>query len=297
MGLISTFICTCIGLALPRDREAARDGLIGYNGFLVGMGLGYFNNRLSSNRSDWLIFALLSVPLLFATALCWSIHMALRKSLSTPPLTFAYNIALSCWLALAACLGSESDFFPSFLEESTQSRIEYSLISIDWFLRSSAAGVGQVFFAPEFTPSLIIILGIGIGSPIAAILGLFGSMVGTSIAVLLHLNLDAANAGVYGFSAALAAISLGGYYFVLSFASVMLALFASVLTVAVSFVFDGLLVSAGPSLTFPFCAVATVVILAARDIGTPVFVGKERLISCESHFAGSLDKSPEQRIV
>ena len=291
LGVISSFMGTSIGFMLPKERQAATNGLHGYNGYLVGMGMGYFNAGLKRNPYDWYYFGALILPLLFTSLLCWMTHMALRKTISTPPFTFAYNIALSCWLALTVDLDTTSDYHPSFSKEAGHTPIEYGQISLDWFLRSSAAGVGQVFFSPELTSSLIIIAGLTIGSPIAAALGFFGSMVGTSVAIFLHANQSTANVGVYGLSAVLAAISLGGFHFVLSFASVALAFFASVFSVAATFVFTGLLVHSvdGPAMTFPFCAVATFLMLAVRDIGTPVLVDPKTFTSCEAHFVEFLD--------
>jgi urea transporter len=278
---------------LPQERAASENGLHGYNGFLVGMGMGSFNARLHSDHNDLFSFVALLLPLLFTSLFCWLTNIAIRKNLSTPPFTFAFNISLSCWLALCVNLGNSSDFYPSFTGGSTMIPIQYNEISFEWFLKTSAAGVGQVFFAPELTPSLIILSGLAVGSPIAAVLAFTGSMVGTSVSIFLHADRTSSYLGINGLSAVLSAIALGGFYFVISWWSILLACLASVFTVAVTHVFSGLLIHPvdGPGMTFPFCVVATILFLAVRDIGIPLLVKQDCLHSCEAHLADYLDNS------
>ena len=293
LGLLSCFIGTSMGFILPQERAASENGLHGYNGFLVGMGMGYFNAGLHSDHYDLYSFVVLLLPLLFTSLFCWFTNIAFRKNLSTPTFTFAYNISLSCWLALCVNLGKSSDFYPSFMGGSTLIPIQYNEICFEWFLKTSAAGVGQVFFAPELTPSLIILSGLAVGSPIAAGLAFTGSMVGTSVSIFLHADRTSAYLGINGLSAVLASVALGGFYFVISWWSFLLACLASVFSVAVRHVFSGLLIHPvdGPGMTFPFCVVATILFLAVRDIGIPPLVNQDCLHSCESHLADYLDNS------
>jgi urea transporter len=162
--------------------------------------------------------------------------------------------------------------------------IQYDQISFSWFMECTLAGIGQVFFSPELTSSIIILVGLIVGSPIAGILALFGSAVGNTVAILSHASTSAAEAGIYGLSAVLCAIGLGGFFFVFSKWSLFLAFMGSVFCVPATAVFTGLLVRPmGPSMTLPFCAVATFFYLGAKHLPRPVLVPRDVLVSPERH--------------
>ena len=260
------------------------------------MGVGYFDNLLDADRAGGFHFAYLLVPVVLGSSGCFLIHLALSKSLSTPAFTFAYNITLSCWLAYAVSLGPSSTFVPSFSAHPPASDpIQYAQINFGWFMECTLAGIGQVFFSPELASSIIILAGLTVGSPIAGILALFGSAVGNAIAILSHASTSAAEAGVYGLSAVLCAIGLGGFYFVFSKWSVMLAFVGSVFCVPTTAVFAGLLVRPiGPSMTFPFCAVATFFYLGAKHLPRPVAVPTDSLDSPERHLC--LSEKDEKQV-
>jgi urea transporter len=292
LGFSSTLMCTAMATLTPEFHLDALNGLHGYNGFLAGMGMGYFNSGLSDNKQDWYFFSILLVPLVFVTILCFFVHLTLLRTLSTPAFTFAYNFSLSCWLAFALGLGVESDFAIVYSTPGSQNPdpIQYSEVDLSWLIKTVLAGVGQVFFSPELTPSIIILVGLAIGSPIAAFLSLLGSLVGTSVAILTHSSRSMTEVGVDGLSAVLCSIAIGGFYFVFSFRSISLAVVSSVFCVAVRYVVAGLLVRlVGPAMTFPFCLVATVVMHATRSLGWPVSVPESHLESPEQHLAAYLD--------
>ena len=294
LGIIATATCTSLGYLIKPERERAINGLHGYNGFLVGMGMGYFDTGLSLDKSAWYRFGVLLVPLLCATLLCFFVHMALSRSRLVPPFTFAYNISLSCWLAFAVGLGPTSAFYPVFVSSQivppSNASIEYSAIDFGWFIRSVLAGVGQVYFSPALVPSIIITVGLVVGSPIAGLLGLLGSVVGNGVAIIAHSQMWAAEIGLDGLSAVLCAIGLGGFVFVCTRWAVLVAICGSIFCVAARHVFSGLLVHpTGPAMTFPFCVIATLIVLAAEGINCLIRVPAEVLGSCESHLASRQD--------
>ena len=297
-GFIATLTCTLLSYAIRDERSACLNGLHGYNAFLLGMGLGYFDDRLNSERSDWIQFARILLPLLLTSVICFLVHVSLSKSLSTPAFTFAYNITLTSWLAYAVSLGRDSFLVPSFYSRSfiplSPDPILYSELDFGWFVKSTLAGIGQVFFAPELTSSIIITGGLAIGSPIAALLAIFGSAMGNTIAIISEGSRSEAEMGIYGLSAVLCAIALGGFYFVFSFRSVVLSFFGSVFCVGMTSVFSGLLVRpVGPSMTFPFCTVATFLYLAGMHVPGLVRVPNHLLESPERHLAHHLEDKIE----
>ena len=157
-------------------------------------------------------------------------------------------------------------------------------------MRSAVAGVGQVYFSPGLAPSIIVTSGLALGSPIAAALALFGSAIGVSVAILAHSTRWMTEIGLDGLSAVLASVAIGGFYFVSSRQSLILAGLTSIFCVVIRPLFAGLLVRPfGPAMTFPFCISATIVILAARAMGSPTPVPERLVESPERHLAGRTD--------
>ena len=288
LGLLACLLGTSLGFVIPSEREAAINGLYGYNGYLFGMGVGYFNAGLTKNAYDWITLVQLLPVVLLGGIICFLVHVALSKSMAVPPFTFAYNITLSCWLSYAATLAPDSCFSPTFMSphqspEAVQ-YISYNNIDFPWFMTTALAGVGQVFFCPELRGSVLIICGLAVGSPIAATLGFFGGIIGSGVAILTHGSVSLAEAGIYGLSAVLASIGLGAFYFCLSWKSVILAFLGSLLSIMMTPLMAGLLVRpGGPCMTFPFCLAASLLYLSAKHLGKPLLVPKPFLESPEMH--------------
>ena len=284
LGLIACLIGTLLGFVVPGERINALNGLHGYNGYLFGMGLGYFNYNLSGDPSSGYYFAVLLPTVVAGAVICFLINIALRSSVSTPPFTFAYNMTLSCWLAYASSLSSSSDFVPTFRYQSQPLWVSYSEIDFGWYMRCTLAGIGQVFFSPELRSSIFILAGLAIGSPISAFLAVIGSAVGTGIAVVSHASASLTEEGVYGLSAVLGSIGLGGFYFYFSLWSIGLSVLTSILCVVITPVIAGLFVRPnGPSMTFPFCVAATLMHASAKALGRPILVPVDSLESPEAH--------------
>ncbi len=261
------------------------------------MGIGYFDAQLTLDRSDWVQFCRLLLPVFFSSVLCSLIHFVL-SNMKSPPFTFAYNISLSCWLAFAVSRGPTSVFCPIFtsprapLVDDTV-LIEYDNIDFGWFIESVLAGIGQVFFAPELASSIIILGGLSLGSPLIGIFCFLGSTVGTGIGIITHSVKWMTESGFDGFSPVLAAVALGGFYFVPSISSIVYMVFGSVFCVAVRHIFVGLLVHpSGPALTFPFCVVTTFMYLAALITGWPKMVPLKNFSHPERHLIPHQEESP-----
>jgi urea transporter len=273
LGLISAMLGTAIGANI--DSANALTGLHGYNNFLIGMGIGYFG--LSENSADWITFCRLVVPTIVTCLFGSIVHICFLKKAPFPPFTFGYNIALSFWLSFAISGGPDSFMYPLFLTSPTPplERIMYDGVTFEWYMKSTLAGIGQVFFAPSLTSSLIILGSLIIGSPMIGIYGLIGSLVATAIAVFAHSVAWMTEIGLDGFSAVLTCIAFGCFYFVPSISSLLVGVASCIITVAGRYVFSGLLVHpVGPAGTFPFCIVTAFVYTAAVAIGWPSRVHK-----------------------
>lgn len=282
LGFASAMIGTVIGLNIAVCRKEAIIGLHGYDGFLAGAGVGYFDSGLRAAPNDWSRVPYLIVPMILTALTTSLVYISLRRFLSTPPFTFAYNLALSCWLAFATSLGTWSTLYPNF---SPPELTETGYLNFFKFMRCVVSGVGEVYFVRGYIPGIIVLCGLAVGSPLAGLLGLLGSFVGIGIVAVSHSFTLISGYEYFGINAVLAAIGIGCFFTVPSLGSVVLAVLISIITVAVRFVFLDLFVSDGPALTFPFCVTAFFIIHAVRVIKYPVLVPESLRESPERNWA------------
>lgn len=222
--------------------------------------MGQFDTIIALNNGldSWLQFLLLFVPMMFTSVLCSCTYLFLVGT--HVPLTIPYNLSLSVWLSFAA---STSAFSPIFVSTVAPS-VRLDVISANAFISWVFAGVGQVYFSPNFASSLLIFLALFIGSPLAALLGIFGSLIGTFVAVCANSLLATTQIGLDGLSSTLTSIAIGGFFFIFSKSSVCMAILGSIFCVPARYLFSGWLVRpGGPAMTLPFCAVATVLLRAS----------------------------------
>ena len=74
-------------------------------------------------------------------------------------------------------------------------------------LRSVLRGVGQVFFQENALTGACFLVGIALGSPLMALGGAVGAIIGTAVARLLKFNESEVSAGIYGFNSTLVGIA------------------------------------------------------------------------------------------
>ena len=73
-------------------------------------------------------------------------------------------------------------------------------------------GIGQVLFQENALSGVLMLLGIAVGSPTAALLALAGNAVGTLTARLLRYSVADINRGLYGFNGTLVGIAVGVFF-------------------------------------------------------------------------------------
>lgn len=273
LGLLGSIVPTVLGYVILSERTNAANGLHAYNGFLVGLGAGYFNANISLSQSDYCTFALLIVPVIILAITTFYFHIGIRSLFpSLPPFTLAYNLVLSCWLIWTMSLGTSSSFSPSFTSSNlaplNQSPIEFSNISLGWFMKATLSGVGQVYFMPDLLSSILILGGLVLGSPLIGLMALLGSAVGLFLTVISHGPMGPAELGLSGYNAVLVSIGIGCFYYVFSWASLAMAGIGGIASVFAQSLFSNFLVHpVGPALTLPFCFVGALLHAAGPSVG------------------------------
>src|SRR5262245_21209643 len=84
-----------------------------------------------------------------------------------------------------------------------------SWLAVDFPLLAKVVfrGIGQVFFQENALPGVCFVLGISLSSPLMAIGGVVGAVIGAATAKLLKLDQSEWLAGIYGFNATLVGIA------------------------------------------------------------------------------------------
>lgn len=237
-GLIGVIIGNLTAVALGFDKGLMYSGLFGYNAFLVGLALATFQN---SPKWDFKI----SIAVIFFSAFSSIIFVCLGKLLGpykVPPLTLPFNIATLMMLASRIVIGP--------LLGSPTVRAENSFIS---FLIGTLRGVGQVFLASDLYASALVLVGIMICSRISAAAALFGSALGTAVALLTNSNVAAAEFGLFGFNSSLSVTAMLMFY-TPSCGAIFIAVLNGIITVSVQQALMTVFEPYGlPVMTLPFC--------------------------------------------
>jgi urea transporter len=255
-GLLGIAASTLAAHLLGADRALIRNGLFGFNGVLVGIGLAFFL------EFDFL----LAVYIVLGAAVSTIVMLALANLLGPwdmPALTAPFVV--TAWLLLFAVYHFEF-IRPNELivplapdpEAAVQTELRelatgsggltVANLAHGWF-----RGVGEVMFQDNLLTGVIFLLAILVNSPISAAFAALGSAVGLLTALALGADGVSIYHGLYGFNAVLCAIALGGLFFVLTWRSAVYALLAAVFSVPVFAAIAVLLSPIGmPALTAPF---------------------------------------------
>ena len=115
---------------------------------------------------------------------------------------------------------------------------------------------------------MIILIGMCFCSPISAVFALLGSVISTLTALGLGASSASVYAGLWGYSASLTSIAIGGMFFVMnSYKTLVYAVLAACYSGIVHGAIASLLTPFGlPALTFPFVFVSWMFCLAGNSI-------------------------------
>lgn len=265
-AIVGTVVSTTAAVALGVDRRMIDAGLMGFNGCLVGLGL-VVNLSDATGSGGWpsvrlwlyvLVCAAFSTVIMVALA-------SLLGSRMVPTLTAPFVFAT--WLFLFAVFSfSELDasrFGPSLPDASAQTS-DYTLATL-W--NGTFKGVAEVFFLDSRVSGLLVIIGVLVNTRIGALMAVSGSALAALVAMGLGATEVSINLGMYGFSACLTAIALGGIFFVPNRAGLIYTAFGVTVTVVAWPAIGTLLSPIGmPTLTFPFVLVTWIFVIAKTGI-------------------------------
>jgi len=186
--ILSTLVGTLTAQLLHYDKEEIRSGLYGFNAALVGAALTFY---FEANAMVW---ATLVVGSAVSTLV---MHFFLSKKL--PAYTFPF--IATTWVCVYLLLHVVGMVYKQ------QPPIQEAYVDA---LTVSSHGFGEVIFQGSVLAGVIFFLAIFINSPISALYGLVGAIIGVSVSHYLHEPMEEINFGLFSFNAVLCAIAFAG---------------------------------------------------------------------------------------
>lgn len=285
------FVCSAFGLCVSTlfaimlgvNTSAIRNGLMGYNGLLVGGGI-----SVALGGGDWnpraLVFiffgALFTVFAMLALGNAWASH------LGAPAFTFPF--ILVTW-TLIAVMHSAANFPPSLpgLTPGFGGGTP-ALQSADAGLVFSAwmAGIGQIYVAPSPYSGAMLVVGMALYSRVSALAMMLGSMIGLSAAFAFGLATNPTiSAGLAGYNPSLLMIAVFGVFFVPSVKLLLVAIVGSYMSCFASAALTVVLKPIGlPQLTFAFSCSALCCVLIQLSLSNVAAVPLGSVTTPEAHW-------------
>ncbi len=273
LGFAGTFgvaVSVLAAIILGLNRETIRAGLYGFNGVLVGLALATFSKNMWDGRVIIFILILSAISTILTEALnkifdVWKI----------PSFTLPFNFVALLFLAASfyffesTIISVAAPPLPAITD--VVDNIYY--LDIIFIFNAVFRGIGQLFFVNNPLSGIIIFAGILAASRIAGTFALVGSGVGMLAGVALGANSYTIYNGLWGFNTFVAAIAIGGFFYVLTWRSALLAIGCAIVVALLFGAISAFLVPWGvPALTLPFClgTLAFVLIGKTSLVFTPV---------------------------
>jgi len=252
---LGTVTATAAAKACGLDKDSINNGLLGYNGCLVGCAAAVFATPSILSATTLTVVGASVTPL---------VASSLKEAMgSVPQWTLAFNfVTLTSLLktrplfnpppSLEELLNVELFLQPAAAEASDVVASKGSSVFVD-VLASPLNGISQIFVVQSPLSGAVILGGIGSYSPMLATHALGGSFIGTLMGALSGAPLEELTMGLWGFNSALTSMAVG-VFFVHSTPALVLSAGGAAGTASVFGALKTVFGSYGaPCLTLPFC--------------------------------------------
>ena len=252
-GLSATGLAACFGI----DKEARKEGLLGYNGVLVGC-------SFSVHVENFLVGIVATI----VSAGISAVVAAGLSRLMKKQLTSAFNIiALITLLGIHCVQRDHPRKHDSIFTWTSDFAFLHGLDSA----KATLNGIAQMFFVSSPVSGILITLGICIASPFSALLSLLGSFIGALLGGACGANASDIQSGFFGYNGALIALWISLHFRALGFS--LVTILACCGATAATAVYVGLRLAAAASngylhspLTLPLCSVAFLLVASEHFI-------------------------------
>lgn len=228
--ILGVVVATAMARLLKADRGLVRDGLFGFNGALVALALVAFTS--ADFRTGAVPSLHLTLYIVCAAAMTTIVFQAIGTLLAPHKVAaLTAPFVLTGWLFLFAVLKfaaiEAGPLAKPVSPEQYDAAVAYVLPT--WYMGIGNA-IGQIFFQDNWISGYLIIIGIAVNSRISAGMALIGAAGAALVAAVFGGPEGAIRDGLFGYNAALTAISLGGFFLVLTWQSFFYTLFGIVVT-------------------------------------------------------------------
>lgn len=262
--LIGTITGTALGYLLNSkgDANALKRGMYGFNAALMGV-IVIFQYGLS-----WTSLGLIIGSAVLATLM---IHLALLKQIRI----FTFPFVLLSWivvymvdyLSLLPLISHPTVDENLFQEPFTAMfgkflgyiGMSYQDERLDDVLIFATHGFGQVMFQTSFVTSLMFLIGVYVHKPIAALYGMFASILAITISRMIEGSDSVIATGMVSFNAVLCAIAFSG----VRHRDGLMVIFSTILTVVLDAILNTLKI---PAYTFPFVLAMWILLYAEKRV-------------------------------
>lgn len=245
--LLSTSVGTFTAMKLNYDKSEINAGLYGFSAALVGVALSFVF------QTTIVIWILIILGGALATIIQ---HFFIAKKI--PVFTFPFIIII--WISVFA-LHHFTHIPPSELISAKAENLDYNEISPIY-------GFGEVIFQGGLLSGVIFFIAVFISSPIAALYGFAGSVLGAYISHVNGEPVEEIQMGLFGFNAVLSAIVFSGF----KKTDGLWVLISVLITVGIDdlLIDNHVLTEVGGVLTFPFVAGTWITLLIQK-----IFISKK----------------------
>ncbi|CAE7396912.1 asnS [Symbiodinium natans] len=233
-ALAGVTAATLTARAASVDHQAISDGLMGYNGALVGCALAVFQPGIplwtaiagTIGCTPQLCTSLAMVGLTAAGAAA-TVPLAAKLGpllAPVPQYTIAFNaIVLAVLAGFTLMLPPKTKTSPEPPARGSVVGFLFRSGAIPDMIEASLHGVSQIFVANHAGTGLMVLGGIFCYSPAAAAVTFAGSLLGSLTAILLRQDVDEVMDGLWGYNSALTALAVSIFFVPLGVPFAMLA--------------------------------------------------------------------------
>ena len=262
--LVGTITGTALGYLLDskNDTKGLKKGMYGFNAALIGIII-IFQYGLSWTSLGWVIGSAAVATLMM--------HFALLKEIRI----FTFPFVFLSWIVIYLInsqallpLISHPTVDENLLQQPITEMFERFLVFIgmsyqderlDDVLIFATHGFGQVMFQASFLASLRFLMGVYVNKPVAALYGMFASILAITISRMIEGPDVVIGTGMVSFNAVLCAIAFSGT----RHRDGLLVIFSTILTVLIDSLLNKFEI---PAYTFPFVLTMWILLFAEKRI-------------------------------
>eukprot|EP00980_Cylindrotheca_fusiformis_P028283 scaffold22589_cov138-Cylindrotheca_fusiformis.AAC.46 len=261
LAALGTITATGSAKAAGLDDQALKDGLLTYNGCLIGCAAAVFGPSSLLACTSSTIIGAAATPFVAAT---------LKETMTIPQWTYSFNlVALTSLLRTRPLLPTDQAVITDVPFASS--------VGFGDLIMSPFTGISQIFVVDSALSGFIIFYGIGMVSTIRQailfVLGivakghaLMGSTLGTLCGAFMGADVSELAMGLWGYNSALTSMAIG-VFFVHSTPTLALSAGGAAATAAVFGAMKSVFGAYGaPALTLPFCTAASACYYLGKQI-------------------------------